>query len=82
MTERTNGGSIYCTRHIRRGIPVPLIKFRRSLDKLEKDSVLLVIGTHEESRVDIIRTTKQLKMELIKVETDKDGKWRILIRKL
>jgi TusA-related sulfurtransferase len=61
--------------------PVPLIKVRRSLDELEKGGVLVVIGTHDESRGDIIRTAKELKMELIKVETGKDGKWRILIRK-
>ncbi|NIU84322.1 MAG: sulfurtransferase TusA family protein [Candidatus Thorarchaeota archaeon] len=61
--------------------PVPVIKVRRRLDKLEKGNVLEVIGTHEESRGDIIRTIKQLKMELIKVETDKDRKWHILIRK-
>lgn len=61
--------------------PVPLIKFRRSLDKLEKDSLLLVIGTNEKSKSDIMRTAKQLKMEIIKVETNEDGKWRILIRK-
>lgn len=61
--------------------PIPLIKVRRSLDKLEKDSVLVVIGTHEESKGDIIRAAKELGMELVKVETDKDGKWRIFIRK-
>lgn len=61
--------------------PVPLVKTRRSLDKLERGEVLLVIGTHETSKIDIIMATKELGMELVKVETGKDGKWRILIRK-
>jgi len=61
--------------------PVPLVKARRSLDKLEKGEVLVVIGTHETSKIDIIMAAKELGMELVKVETDKDGKWRILIRK-
>lgn len=61
--------------------PVPLVKARRSLDKLEKGEVLVVIGTHEASKIDIIMAAKELRMELVKVETGKDGKWRILIRK-
>ncbi len=61
--------------------PVPLVKARRSLDKLEKGEVLLVIGTHDTSKIDIIMAAKELGMKLVKVETDKEGKWRVFIRK-
>jgi len=61
--------------------PVPLIRFRRELEKLGKDEVLEVIGTHEASRNDIIVAAKELRMELIKVETDRDGRWHIFVRK-
>ena len=61
--------------------PVPLVKTRRALDKMEKERILEVIGTDEEAKLDIIMAVRELKMELIKEETEKDGKWHIIIRK-
>ncbi len=61
--------------------PVPLVKTRRALDKMEKDRTLEVIGTDEEAKLDILLAVRELRMELIKEETTKDGKWRIVIRK-
>jgi len=61
--------------------PVPLVKARRALDKMEKDTILEVIGTDEEAKLDILLAVQELKMELIKEKTGKDGKWRVLIRK-
>jgi len=61
--------------------PLPLVKTRRALDKLEKGGVLEVVGTDGRSRADIVMAVKELGMQLEKVETDKDGRWRILIRK-
>jgi tRNA 2-thiouridine synthesizing protein A len=61
--------------------PLPLIKTRRALDKMEKDMILEVIGNDEEAKLDILMAVQELKMELIKEETIQSGKWRLLIRK-
>lgn len=61
--------------------PIPLIKTRRALDKMEKGEVLEVIGTDEKAKTDIIMAVKELGMQLEKMAKDKDGKWRMLIRK-
>lgn len=61
--------------------PVPLVKTRRALDKMEKHMILEVIGTDKEAKLDILLAVQELKMELVKEETDKGGKWRIIIRK-
>jgi len=61
--------------------PIPLVKTRKALDKMEKGEVLEVIGTDEKARTDIIMAVKELGMRLEKMATDKDGKWRMLIRK-
>lgn len=60
---------------------IPLVKARRSLDKLEKGGRLMIIGTDDASKVDIIKAAKELKMEVVKLETDEDGRWRIFIRR-
>jgi len=61
--------------------PMPLVKTRRALDKMEKGMILEIIGTNKESKLDIIMAVQELKMELIKEETDKNEKWRLIIRK-
>jgi len=61
--------------------PMPLIKTRRALDKMEKGMILEIIGTNEESKLDVIMAVQELKMELIKEETDSNEKWRLIIRK-
>jgi len=61
--------------------PLPLIKARRAMDKMESGDILEVIITDEESKVNITTAAKELRMKIAKVRTDKDGKWRILIRK-
>jgi len=61
--------------------PVPLVKTRRALDKMEKGMILEIIGTNEKSKLEVIMTVQELKMELIKEEIDKNEKWRLIIRK-
>lgn len=61
--------------------PVPLVKTRRALDKLERGKVLKVMGTEETSRGDIVIAAKDLGMTLMKVGTTKDGKWYLFIRR-
>jgi len=61
--------------------PIPLVKTRRALDKMEKGMILEIIGTNEESKLDVIMAVQELKMKLIKEETNKNEKWRLIIRK-
>jgi TusA-related sulfurtransferase len=61
--------------------PVPIIKVRRTIDKMEKDEVLEVTITDEDSKTNIIMAAKELGMKITKIEKDKDGKWHMHIRK-
>lgn len=61
--------------------PVPLVKTRRGLEKMKENEVLVVIGDNIESEKEIIMAVKELRMKLIDIEMDKDGKWRISVRK-
>jgi len=61
--------------------PLPLIKARRAMDKMESGDILEVIITDEESKVNITMAAKELGMKIAKIGTNKDGKWHILIRK-
>ena len=61
--------------------PAPLIKFRKSVDNLKPGEILVVIGTHEPSRDDIIKAAKELNVKVIKVETGDNKKWTIFVTK-
>ncbi|HIE18358.1 TPA: sulfurtransferase TusA family protein [Candidatus Bathyarchaeota archaeon] len=61
--------------------PVPLVKSRRAMDKMESGDILEIIVTREDSRVNIVMAAKELGMEIRKIGRDKAGKWHIIIRK-
>jgi len=61
--------------------PVPLVKSRRAMDKMESGDILEIIVTREDSRVNIVMAAKELGMEIRKIRKDNDGKWHIIIRK-
>jgi len=61
--------------------PVPLIKTRKYLDKLNKGEILIVTGDNEESKSDIIITGKELGMKIMKVEADNKTGWCISIKR-
>lgn len=60
--------------------PVPLVKTRTTIDKMEESEVLLVIGTDEKAKADIIMAVRELGVEIVKLE-NKGSKWWIFIRK-
>lgn len=61
--------------------PVPLIKFRKSVDNLKHGEILVVTGTHEPSKDDIIKAAEELNVKVIKVETSNDKKWWVFVAK-
>jgi len=60
--------------------PVPLVKARRAMDKMEGGDILEVIVTGDDSKVNIMMAAKELRMELVRVREDY-GKWHLTIRK-
>ena len=61
--------------------PVPLVKSRRAMDKMESGEILEIIITNDDSKVNIIMAAKELGMEIKRISKDKDGRWRVLVRK-
>jgi TusA-related sulfurtransferase len=61
--------------------PVPLVKSRRAMDKMESGDVLEIIVDSEDSRVNIVMAAKELSLELKKVQKDSAGRWHIIVRK-
>jgi tRNA 2-thiouridine synthesizing protein A len=60
--------------------PVPLVEMRKALRKASSGEIVEVIGTHPASKKEIPMAVESLGLELVDVE-EKDGVWRIRIRK-
>lgn len=60
--------------------PVPLVETRKALRKAAPGDVVVVEGTHPNSKEEIPMAVRALKMELLGVEDAGDG-WRIRIRR-
>jgi len=61
--------------------PVPLVETRKALRKAQEGDIVEVTGTHPSSRKEIPLAVKALGLELIDVNEDKDGTWKIRIRR-
>ena len=61
--------------------PIPLVEMRKAVMKARKGQVIEVYGTHAASRKEIPMAVESLKLELLGVDDDPDGSWRIFIRK-
>jgi len=60
--------------------PVPLVEMRKAIKKAEPGEIVEVIGTHPASKKEIPMAVEALGLELVDIE-EKDGVWRIRIRK-
>jgi tRNA 2-thiouridine synthesizing protein A len=60
--------------------PVPLVEMRKALRKVSPGEIVEVVGTHPASKKEIPMAVESLGLELVDVE-EKDGVWRIRIRK-
>jgi tRNA 2-thiouridine synthesizing protein A len=60
--------------------PIPLVETRKALRKAKEGDIVEVIGTHPASKKEIPMAVKSLGLELLDVQ-EKDGVWRIRIRK-
>ena len=61
--------------------PVPLVETRKALRKAQEGDIVEVTGTHPSSKKEIPLAVKALGLELIDVNEDKDGVWKIRIRR-
>jgi tRNA 2-thiouridine synthesizing protein A len=61
--------------------PVPLVETRKALKKAAPGDVVEVTGDHPASKKEIPMAVKALGLELLEVESEEGGEWRIRIRR-
>jgi tRNA 2-thiouridine synthesizing protein A len=61
--------------------PVPLVETRKALRKAQEGDIIEVTGTHSSSKKEIPMAIKAMGLELLSVEDEKDGVWKIRIRR-
>ena len=61
--------------------PVPLVETRKALRKAQEGDIVEVIGTHPSSKKEIPLAVKALGLRLLDIQEDKEGVWKIRIRR-
>ena len=61
--------------------PVPLVETRKALRKASEGDIVEVIGTHPSSKKEIPLAVKAMGLELLSIEEEKEGVWKIRIRR-
>jgi tRNA 2-thiouridine synthesizing protein A len=61
--------------------PIPLVEMRKAVMKAQKGQVIEVRGSHGASKKEIPMAVDSLRLELLGIEDEPDGSWRIFIRK-
>ncbi len=61
--------------------PVPLVKSRRAMDKMERAEILEIIVIDEDLKGNITMAAKELGMDIKRIANDNCGKWHVTIRK-
>ena len=61
--------------------PIPLVETRKALRKAQEGDIVEVVGTHPSSKKEIPMAVKAMGLELLDVEEEKDGTWKIRIRR-
>jgi|GEM_PF-198061 len=61
--------------------PVPLVETRKALKRAAPGDVVEVTGDHPASKKEIPMAVKALGLELLEVEGEEGGEWRIRIRR-
>ena len=61
--------------------PIPMVEFRKAYLKAKKGDVILVIGTHDASKKEIPMAAEGTGAEVLKIEEEEGGLWRIYIKK-
>ena len=61
--------------------PVPLVETRKALRKARAGDIVEVIGTHPSSKKEIPLAVKAMGLELLDINDEKEGIWKIRIRR-
>jgi TusA-related sulfurtransferase len=61
--------------------PVPLVEARKALRRAKPGDVVEVIGTHPSSKKEIPMAVEALGLELLGVEEQENGEWKIRIKR-
>jgi len=61
--------------------PVPLVETRKALRKAKEGDIIEVIGNHPSSRKEIPMALKAMGLELLEVQEEPGGTWKIPIRR-
>ena len=61
--------------------PVPLVETRKALRKAKEGDIVEVTGTHPSSKKEIPLAVKALGLELLDVTDEKNGSWKIRIKR-
>jgi len=61
--------------------PVPLVETRKALRKAREGDVVEITGNHPSSKKEIPMAVKAMGLELIDISEDKNGTWKIRIKR-
>ncbi len=69
---------IDCTGEI---CPIPLVEMRKALRKAKEGDIIEVTGTDPSSKKEIPMAVKAMGLELLDIQEEKEGAWKIRIRR-
>ncbi len=69
---------IDCTGEI---CPIPLVETRKALRKAKEGDIIEVTGTDPSSKKEIPMAVKAMGLELLDIQEEKEGTWKIRIRR-
>ncbi len=61
--------------------PVPLVETRKAIRKAKEGDIVEVTGTHPSSKKEIPMAVKAMGLELLDIQEEKEGAWKIRIRR-
>ena len=61
--------------------PVPLVEVRKAIKKASTGDIIEVTGTHPASKKEIPMAVKSIGLELLEINENEEGIWKIRIRK-
>ena len=61
--------------------PIPLVEMRKALRKAKEGDIIEVTGTDPSSKKEIPMAVKAMGLELLGIQEEKEGAWKIRIRR-
>ena len=61
--------------------PIPLVEMRKALRKAKEGDIIEVTGTDPSSKKEIPMAVKAMELELLDIQEEKEGTWKIRIRR-